>query len=78
MYINFNFRDIEYDDNYYMGVFSAPDYNVSCEFIYDRNTEQIQIRNSNKPVEEILPLPIWWLDKKLAENGTLKKSESRT
>ena len=31
----------------------------------------------NKPKEEILPLPIHWLDMKLEQNGKLNENESK-
>lgn len=46
----------------------------AASFLYDRNTgEFIDIWNNSKPVEDILPLSIWWLDKKHIENGMLQK-----
>ena len=35
-YLNFYFRDLEYDDGFYGGTFTAPDDGVSCRFLYDR------------------------------------------
>ena len=75
-YINFYFKNIEYDDQAYCGVFEAPDYGVYCEFFYDRKSEDVEVWNNSIPVEEILPIPIWWLDRKIKENGILRKSES--
>lgn len=77
-YINFYFKNIEYDEGFYGGEFSSPDSDVHCEFLYDRATKEfIDIWNNSKPVDEILPIPIWWLDKKLEENGELRKNESK-
>lgn len=77
LYINFYFKNISYDDSYYSGEFHAPDNDVVCEFKYNRHTKEIDIWNNNKAIEDILPIPIWWLDKKIDENGKLKKYESR-
>ena len=76
-YINFYFKKILYDDDFYSGEFSCPDLDVYCEFMYDRRKETCQIWNNSHPVEEILPLAIWWLDKKLEENGELRENESK-
>lgn len=59
-------------------IFSSPDSDVYCEFLYDREKKEfVEIWNNRKPVEDILPIPIWWLDKKLDENGKLNKNESK-
>ena len=77
-YINFYFKNIEYDDGFYGGEFSSPDSYVYCEFLYDRKAKEfIDIWNNSKPVEDILPIPIWWLDRRLEENGSLRKNESK-
>lgn len=78
VYINFYFKNIEYDDGFYGGVFSSPDSDVYYEFLYDREKKEfVEIWNNSKPVEEILPIPIWWLDKKLDENGKLNINECK-
>lgn len=77
LYINFCFENIVYDDDFYIGSFKSPDVDVYCDFEYNRKTQECTISNCNKPAEEILPLPVRWLDKKLKENGTLRSSESR-
>lgn len=77
LYINFYFEELEYDANCYSGVFHAPDNDVYCNFIYYRNIERIVLHNANKPVEEILPIPIYWLDCKLEEKGYLDSKESK-
>lgn len=77
LYINFYFKELDYDDNRYAGVFHAPDNDVYCKFIYYRNIERIVLYNANKPVEEILPIPIYWLNRKLKEKGYLDSSESK-
>ncbi len=35
------------------------------------------VSNCNKSEEEILPLPLYWLDIKLEQNGSLKSQESK-
>ncbi len=75
-YINFGFKNIEYDNEAYCGVFEAGDFGVYCEFFYDRKTKEFEVWNNSVPVEEILPIPIWWLDHKLKENGKLRKNEA--
>ena len=76
-YINYYFKKVSYTDEIYVGEFSAPDNDVFCEFLYDRQNETIEIWNNNKPKEEILPLPIHWLDMKLEQNGKLNENESK-
>lgn len=76
-YLNFYFKKIEYDDQAYCGIFEASSYGVYCEFFYDRETKDIEVWNNSVPVEDILPIPIWWLDSKLEENGILRKNEAR-
>ena len=50
-YINFYFKNIEYDDGFYGGEFSSPDSDVYCEFLYDRKAKEfIDIWNNSKPV----------------------------
>ena len=39
-YINFYFKNIEYDDGFYGGEFSSPDSDVYCEFLYDRKAKE--------------------------------------
>ena len=75
-YINFYFSEIEYDDTVFKGVFEADD-DVFCRFSYDRTTKQTTIWDSSIPTDEILPLPIYWLELRLSENGELKKRECK-
>ena len=35
-YINFHFKNIEYDDGFYGGEFSSHNSDIYCEFLYDR------------------------------------------
>ena len=77
LYVNYYFNHLTYDDNYFSGSFSAPDSDISCEFRYNRKTEQTEIWNNNKPEEMILPLPVWWLEKKLRDHGKLNKHEHK-
>ena len=75
-YINYCFDNIEYGDDFYGGIFSSPDDDIYCEFLYDRKSGKfVEIWNNNKPVEDILPIPIHWLDWRLEENGRLRKKE---
>lgn len=74
-YINFCFKNIEYDTKSYMANFSCPDAGVECNFFYNRDTGEIDIWDNNLPVEEILPIPIGWLDRRLKENGCLRNIE---
>ena len=77
-YINFFFNNIEYDENYYHAEFSSPDVNVHCNFRYNRKTKCCEeIWNYNRPPEEIEPIPVWWLEKKMQENGKLYRCESK-
>jgi len=76
-YINFYFRELQYDNDYIAGTFLAPDYGVKCDFIYNRQNSAIEIYNSSKPENEVLPLPIWWLNLKLNTTGKLNRSESK-
>ena len=77
-YINFFFNNIEYDENYYQAEFSSPDVNVHCNFRYNRKTKCCEeIWNYNRPPEEIEPIPVWWLEKKMQENGKLYRCESK-
>ncbi len=76
-YINFYFRNLTYSDDFYRGTFWAPDCDIICEFEYSRKTGQCRIWNNNKPEEEILPIPVGWLDRKLEKNGKLNTNESK-
>lgn len=77
-YINFYFKNIEYGDDFYGGEFSSPDDDVYCEFLYDRKAKKfVDVWNNSKPVDEIMPIPIWWLDMKLEKNGELRKNECK-
>lgn len=77
LYINFYFVNILFDENYYMGKFISYDDEVECDFEYNRKTKELMIWNNNKPTEEILPLPIHWLDWKLKEKGCLDQIEKK-
>lgn len=56
-YINFYFKDITYDDNFYCAEFSCPDLDVFCNFKYNRVTEQCNIWNNNKSIDKIKLFP---------------------
>ena len=60
-YINFYFKNLLYDDDYYLGTFSAPDNDVVCEFEYNRHTKQFRIWNNNQPIDEIMPIPVLFM-----------------
>lgn len=77
LYTNYYFRNLVCDESRYAGTFSAPEVNVVCKFEYNRRTKQFRIWNNNRPAEEILPLPIWLLDRKLEQYGRLRSCESR-
>lgn len=66
-YVNFCFKNIVYDKKTYAAHFIAPDYDIECDFIYMRETDDILVMNNKKPVEETLPIPVHWLDMKLRE-----------
>lgn len=74
-YINFSFENIEYDEKFYRARFSCRDLGVECEFRYNRITREIDVWENTQPVEEILPIPIYWLDLKLMKNGMLRAKE---
>jgi len=76
IYINFHFENLEYDDTYFTGDFYPDDNNghLSCSFIYDRIKETFQISNNEVPEEEILPLPMGYLEWKLMMEGKLDKT----
>ena len=76
-YINFYFRELEKKGDIVIGVFDDPDSEVFCRFEYNVVTREFHIWDTNKSEDEILPLPFYWLDMKLKENGELKKIESR-
>ena len=77
MYKNFRFKNLKHNDSVVSGSFESADLDVYCDFIFYMNDMTIDVFNNNKPVDEIMPLPVWWLIRKLRENGELKESESR-
>lgn len=77
LYINYYFNNLSYNATEIKGDFSSPDTDVTCKFLYNRNTEESKIWNNSKPIEEIEPLPIHWLLHKLKVNGKLNKNESK-
>ena len=42
------------------------------------NSKSVYIFNNNKPIEEITPIPIWWLFRQLDKNGFLNETEAKT
>lgn len=78
-HINFYFKKISYDDDMIIGHFSVLpcDGDVECDFIYDRKTGAMEISNANKSVDEIMPLPIGWLLRRLEQQGYLHENERK-
>lgn len=77
MYINFYFKELEHIDDYVTGVFSAPDNDVECRFKWLIGENYCDIWDNNKSIEEIGMIPVWWLMKKLRENGRLEETECK-
>lgn len=52
MYINFYFKNLEYNDNYYSGIFEAPDNDVICckksSKTYNFSPENVQKKFATK------------------------------
>lgn len=76
-YINYYFRELEVEGNFVSGFFDSPDSKASCNFLYDLQTEEYEIWNCSKPKNELLPIPFYWLNKRIKENGYLRKIESK-
>ena len=76
-YINFYFKKLVYDDQTIMGVFLSRDDDITCSFSYNRKTRQCDIWDNNKPVEDIVPLPVYWIERRLEEKGHLNENESK-
>ena len=76
-YINFYFKELEYDDEIIMGEFEAPDSDVYCRFILYRDNNTYDVFDNNKPVDDIVPIPFYWILRKLEENGNLRKTEAK-
>ena len=76
-YINYYFKEIACDKHMIIGKFHAPDLDVNCSFSYDQISEETTIWDNNKPINEILPLPIHWLLRELERNGHLRENESK-
>ncbi|WP_298482074.1 hypothetical protein [uncultured Ruminococcus sp.] len=78
-YINYVFSEIEYDDTMFSAVFETwgEEDNVFCRFFHNRKTTQTVIWDNNKPIDDISPLPIHWLEFKLSENGKLNSREAK-
>ena len=77
VYINFYFKELKMNDNIVKCVFDSPDNDVYCKFEYDINTRQFKIFDNNKPIEDITPIPFYWINKKLEENGKLNEIEAK-
>lgn len=76
-YVNFYFKKLVYDDQTIMGVFLSRDDDITCSFSYNRKTRQCDIWDNNKPIEDIVPLPLNWLERRLEEKGRLNENESK-
>lgn len=76
-YINYYFKEIIYDEKEIMGLFLSTDSDASCRFIYNRITQEMSIWDNNKPIEEIVPIPIHWLTRKLDSGEVLNENESK-
>ena len=59
VYINFYFRELEMDGDVVHGIFDDPDSDVNCRFRYNTETQEYHIWDSNRPVEEIVPIPFY-------------------
>lgn len=70
-YINFSFSEIIWTEMSYEGKFEASDNDVSCRFHYSRKTRDIELWDVEAPDDRVLPLPIFWLDRRLKETGNL-------
>lgn len=75
-WINFHFENLEYDDTCFAGDFYPDDNNgqYHCSFRYDRIKKTYEIFNNEVSEEEILPLPIGYLEWKLEKEGMLDKT----
>lgn len=74
--INFAFHDLVYDATKFMGRFESLEADKAvCYFSYDRETGETEIWGNNYPVDELLPLPIYWLEYRLEQNGRLNQDE---
>ena len=76
-YINFYFKELVHEGNTVSGLFLSPDNGISCRFNWNMLNDTCEICDNTKPIDEIMPLPLWWLRKKLNENGCLKENESK-
>ena len=76
-YINFRFKELLYDDDYFIGRFEASDSGVFCYFAYNRKEKFFELWDNNKPEEDILPVPVCWLERKLASKGFLNEAEAK-
>lgn len=77
VYINYYFENLEHTGDTVTGHFKSPDVNVFCDFIYNLSTKEYEISNYSETPEEILPIPFYWLDMKLEENGKLERTEAK-
>lgn len=71
LYINFEFSEMTWTEDCYVGRFVAADYGVSCHFRYGRGSGDYELWDVAAPDGRLLPLPIFWLDQWLEEKGNL-------
>ena len=76
-YINYYFKNLKLNGDGVTGRFESPDLDVYCDFAYNISTKEYEISNPSMPAEKIIPIPFYWLDMKLSENGTLRENESK-
>lgn len=76
-YINFYFKNLICTEKTISGKFESPDSDIYCDFICYINSKSVYIFNNNKPIEEITPIPIWWLFRQLDKNGFLNETEAK-
>jgi len=76
-YINYYFKELEYDENIIKGVFIAPDCDVYCRFVLYRDSNTYDIFDNNKPEADIVPIPFYRILKKPEESGELRTIEAK-
>ena len=76
-YINFYFKELTTEGEFASGIFECPDLDVFCRFYYNMKNKEYKIWDNNIALEELLPIPFYWLDKKMDERGFLNKTEAK-
>lgn len=77
VHLNYYFENLAVEGNVITGKFLNRDMDIECRFRWTIGELDCEVWDNNQPVEEIKPIPVWWLQSKLEENGELKSSESR-